>query len=423
MDALPECCPAGPASPARYNPDAAPPAPRAVLAFDAPAACSDISDNQLLAITDTASLTADQLDRRHHLLRHSLPDEARGESVLVHFEASSVHEAVKMVKKMSQRDLQAKFRLVYGAKTFSNNNNWLRRKLFEAIGVDPAKGAVKKAAAGGGRRRRGAAAPRAPRAPVRSAKPRAAAARGGWGGYSAADEWELYPGTSGHGYSQPYAQQYNDSAIQPAVDYEMPVDVDDDEDHSHVAEALLALGESAASGEDGSSEGSVPSSGSAAEGEEPTPASATPADEPPSAVLKMEAAEAAAGAIGGGSAAFRRLLLEQHEAAQAAHAAAAAGVAEWIAAVQQQAAAAGGAEEAALLAARMRAAAAAHLQHPILAGVAPLAPPAAPWGAAGYGLPLMPHPPAVLGALRHFLGVAQQQQQPAAPPALFAAVQ
>ena len=35
--------------------------------------------------------------------------------------------------------LQAKFRLVYGAKTFSNNNNWLRRKLFEAIGVDPAK--------------------------------------------------------------------------------------------------------------------------------------------------------------------------------------------------------------------------------------------------------------------------------------------
>lgn len=34
---------------------------------------------------------------------------------------------------------QAKFRLVYGAKTFSNNNNWLRRKLFEAIGVDPAK--------------------------------------------------------------------------------------------------------------------------------------------------------------------------------------------------------------------------------------------------------------------------------------------
>lgn len=71
MDALPESCAAGPGSPARCSPDAAPPpAPRAVLAFDAPAACSDISDNQLLAITDTASLTADQLDRRHHLLRH-----------------------------------------------------------------------------------------------------------------------------------------------------------------------------------------------------------------------------------------------------------------------------------------------------------------------------------------------------------------
>lgn len=36
----------------------------------------------------------------------SLPDEVRGEGVLVHFEAASVHEAVKMIKKMSQRDLQ-----------------------------------------------------------------------------------------------------------------------------------------------------------------------------------------------------------------------------------------------------------------------------------------------------------------------------
>lgn len=164
----------------------------------------------------------------------------------------------------------------------------------------------------------------------------------------------------------------------------------------------------------------MPSSGSAAEGDELAPASAIPSADAPSAVLKEEAAEAAA--AGGGSAAFRRLLLEQHEAAQAAHAAAAAGVAEWIAAVQQQAAAAGGVEEAALLAARMRAAAAAHLQHPLLAGVGPLAPPPAPWGAPAFGLPLMPHPPAVLGALRHFLGAAQLPP-PAAPPALFAAAQ
>ena len=45
-------------------------APRAILGGDATAACSDISDGQLLAVTDTAGLTADQLDRRHHLLRH-----------------------------------------------------------------------------------------------------------------------------------------------------------------------------------------------------------------------------------------------------------------------------------------------------------------------------------------------------------------
>lgn len=45
-------------------------APQAAPAADAPAACSDISDTQLLALTDTTSLTADQLDRRHHLLRH-----------------------------------------------------------------------------------------------------------------------------------------------------------------------------------------------------------------------------------------------------------------------------------------------------------------------------------------------------------------
>ena len=55
---------------------------------------------------------------------------------------------------MSQRDLQAKFKCVYGTKTFSNNNNWLRRKLFEAIGMDPGKSATKKATQTGPRRRR-----------------------------------------------------------------------------------------------------------------------------------------------------------------------------------------------------------------------------------------------------------------------------
>ena len=46
----------------------------------------------------------------------SLPDEVRGEGVLVHFEAASVHEAVKMIKKMSQRDLQVRCLLQVQAK-------------------------------------------------------------------------------------------------------------------------------------------------------------------------------------------------------------------------------------------------------------------------------------------------------------------
>lgn len=93
-------------------------------------------------------------NRQHHLLRHSLNAEERGQAVLKHFQAESVADAAKMIKKMSQRDLQAKFKAVYGTKTFSNNNNWLRRKLFEAIGMDPGKSATKKATQTGPRRRR-----------------------------------------------------------------------------------------------------------------------------------------------------------------------------------------------------------------------------------------------------------------------------
>ncbi len=95
-------------------------------------------------------------NRQHHLLRHSLGAEERGNAVLHHFGADieSVADAAKLIKKMSQRDLQAKFKCVYGTKTFSNNNNWLRRKLFEAIGMDPGKSATKKATQTGPRRRR-----------------------------------------------------------------------------------------------------------------------------------------------------------------------------------------------------------------------------------------------------------------------------
>lgn len=67
----------------------------------------------------------------HHLLRHQLPTECSGASALRHFRVSTVAEAARAIKHMSQRDLQNMFRLVYGTRTFSNNNNWLRRKLSE----------------------------------------------------------------------------------------------------------------------------------------------------------------------------------------------------------------------------------------------------------------------------------------------------
>lgn len=109
-------------------------------------------------------------EKTHHLLRHSLAPEERGEGVLIFFSTDSLAEAVKQVKRMSQRDLQAKFREIYGAKTHSNNNNWLRRKLFEAIGVDPAKGAGKKPAGAVQKRRKppvkAARAAKAPRVAV-----------------------------------------------------------------------------------------------------------------------------------------------------------------------------------------------------------------------------------------------------------------
>jgi hypothetical protein len=93
-------------------------------------------------------------NRQHHLLRHSLSAEERGVPVLSHFGVDTVADAAKQIKKMSQRDLQARFKAVYGTKTFSNNNNWLRRKLFEAIGMDPGKSTTKKATQAGPRRRR-----------------------------------------------------------------------------------------------------------------------------------------------------------------------------------------------------------------------------------------------------------------------------
>jgi hypothetical protein len=94
--------------------------------------------------TDMSRLGDDPLDanRTHHLLKHCLSDGQRGEA-LAHFSTDDVKEAAKEISKMGQRDLQGKFRLVYGTATHSNNNDWLRRKLYEAIGAAPIKAATK----------------------------------------------------------------------------------------------------------------------------------------------------------------------------------------------------------------------------------------------------------------------------------------
>jgi hypothetical protein len=78
----------------------------------------------------------------HHLLKHSLSDGQRIEA-LRHFDCTDAKDAARVISKMGQRDLQAKFRLVYGAPTHSNNNDWLRRKLFEAVGAAPLKPVVR----------------------------------------------------------------------------------------------------------------------------------------------------------------------------------------------------------------------------------------------------------------------------------------
>lgn len=161
---------------------------------------------------------------QHHLLRHCLPEDARGEGALCHFGAVSVVEAAKAIKKMSQRELQAKFRAVYNSVTHSNNNNWLRRKLFEAIGLDPTKGSAKKAAAGMApkRRRTAAGAVRARGSGGRGAAGRraAAAARA-----AAATTTAVAPSPEG---------SWTEAG------WEAPVGADD-----KVAEALLALGQAA----------------------------------------------------------------------------------------------------------------------------------------------------------------------------------
>lgn len=86
-------------------------------------------------LSDTAEQS---LSKTHHLLRHCLNNGQRQEA-LAHFSSQDVKEAAKEISRMGQRELQCKFKLVYGNTTHSNNNDWLRRKLFEAIGAAPLK--------------------------------------------------------------------------------------------------------------------------------------------------------------------------------------------------------------------------------------------------------------------------------------------
>jgi len=71
----------------------------------------------------------------HHLTRHWLAPEDRGTSAIEHLNAFSVKEAEQKIRAMSQKELRASFRKVYGTPTSSFNNNWLRRKLYEAVGA------------------------------------------------------------------------------------------------------------------------------------------------------------------------------------------------------------------------------------------------------------------------------------------------
>ncbi|KAL4424030.1 hypothetical protein ABPG75_001331 [Micractinium tetrahymenae] len=73
--------------------------------------------------------------RKHHLLRHELTAEAQAAAV-AHFGAESVDEAAHKVWALKQRELQEAFAKVYGQKTSSCNNEWMRGKLLQALGLD-----------------------------------------------------------------------------------------------------------------------------------------------------------------------------------------------------------------------------------------------------------------------------------------------
>lgn len=91
-------------------------------------------DSPTVLAGDVTAPAATATDADHHLLKHYLYESQRA-AALQHFGTADVKEAAKMIGKMGQRDLQARFKLVYGQPTHSNNNEWLRRKLCEGIGA------------------------------------------------------------------------------------------------------------------------------------------------------------------------------------------------------------------------------------------------------------------------------------------------
>jgi len=83
------------------------------------------------ATTTTTKPSSTSLKRRpHHLLRHSLPESAAGVNALPHFGVNSIQAAISSIQSMSQRELQTVFERIYNARSLSNNNRWLRKKLF-----------------------------------------------------------------------------------------------------------------------------------------------------------------------------------------------------------------------------------------------------------------------------------------------------
>ena len=92
-----------------------------------------------------SSLPRDSLGRPHHLLKHRIEDGETGEKLLKHFPgAATVDQALARVCAMSQRDLQDSFSKVYKIRSHSNNNNWLRKKIMEALSPNAWKDAWNK---------------------------------------------------------------------------------------------------------------------------------------------------------------------------------------------------------------------------------------------------------------------------------------